>query len=146
MNYLPAEYKANHRKGGILPFRETITAFTTTIAMALVAAPVTAITTQSAAAQTAESYSTQELDAFTTALFEVASVREKYSPVLRNAETEDQKSAIVEEANAEIRNVIEKTDGMTLDSYLEIAKAASEDQALNQRIVKRVQSMTETSQ
>ena len=51
----------------------------------------------------------------------------------------------MEEANAEIMQVIEDTDGITLDRYTEIAQAASEDQELNQRIIKRVQSMQEDS-
>ncbi|MBQ0750429.1 MAG: DUF4168 domain-containing protein [Roseovarius sp.] len=122
-----------------MSFQKTLTASTTAIALALAAAPMTVFTAQSVAAQEAGDYSAQELDAFTNALLEVASVREKYTPLLQSAETEDQQAAIVEEANAEITEVIEATDGLTMDSYLEIAQAASEDQALNQRIVKRVQ-------
>lgn len=122
-----------------MSFQKTLTASTTAIALALAAAPMTVLTAQSVAAQEAGDYSAQELDAFTNALLEVASVREKYTPLLQSAETEDQQAAIVEEANTEITEVIEATDGLTMDSYLEIAQAASEDQALNQRIVKRVQ-------
>jgi hypothetical protein len=122
-----------------MSFQKTLTASTTAIALALAAAPMTVFTAQSVAAQEAGEYSEQELDAFTSALLEVASVRDKYTPLLQSAETEEQKTAIVEEANAEITEVIEATDGMTIDSYLEIAEAASEDEALNQRIVKRVQ-------
>jgi hypothetical protein len=122
-----------------MSFHKTLTASTTAIALALAAAPMTVFTAQSVAAQEAGEYSEQELDAFTSALLEVASVRDKYTPLLQSAETEEQKTAIVEEANAEITEVIEATDGMTIDSYLEIAEAASEDEALNQRIVKRVQ-------
>lgn len=129
-----------------MSFQKTLTASTTALALALAAAPMTVLTAQSVAAQEAGEYSAQELDAFTNALLEVASVREKYTPLLQSAETEDQQAAIVEEANAEITEVIETTDGMTMDSYLEIAQAASEDQALNQRIIKRVQAQNETLQ
>ena len=129
-----------------MSFQKTLTASTTAIALALAAAPMTVFTAQSVAAQEAGEYSEQELDAFTSALLEVASVRDKYTPLLQSAETEEQKTAIVEEANAEITEVIETTDGMTMDSYLEIAQAASEDEALNQRIVKRVQAQDKTLQ
>lgn len=129
-----------------MSFHKTLTASTTAIALALAAAPMTVFTAQSVAAQEAGEYSEQELDAFTSALLEVASVRDKYTPLLQSAETEEQKTAIVEEANAEITEVIETTDGMTMDSYLEIAQAASEDEALNQRIVKRVQAQDKTLQ
>ena len=119
----------------------TLKATTTAIALALATAPMVTLTAQSAAAQSAESYSSEELDIFTDALLEVAEVRQKYTPMLQGAETEDQEAAIVEEANAEITQVIEDTDGITLDRYTEIAQAANEDQELNQRIIKRVQSM-----
>lgn len=129
-----------------MSFRKTLTASTTAFALALAAAPMAAFTAQSAAAQEAGDYSGEQLDAFTSALIEVSNVREKYTPLLQSAETEDQQASIVEEANTEITAVIEKTDGLTMDRYLEIAQAASTDQALNQRIIKRVQAQDETLQ
>ncbi|MDZ7710742.1 MAG: DUF4168 domain-containing protein [Roseovarius sp.] len=128
-----------------MPTRTILKATTTAIAMAFAAAPVTAITAQSAAAQEA-SYSAEELDTFAEALLQVADVRQKYTALMKSAETEDQQAAIVEEANTEITRVIEDTDGITLDRYTEIAQAASEDQGLNQRIIKRVQSRNDVSQ
>ncbi|ARE83934.1 conserved exported hypothetical protein [Roseovarius sp. EC-HK134] len=129
-----------------MSFHKTLTASTAALALALAAAPMTVFTAQSAVAQEAAEYSGDQLDAFTSALIEVASVREKYTPLLQSAETEDQQTAIIKEANAEITDVIETTDGITMDSYLEIAQAASQDQALNQRIIKRVQAQNETLQ
>lgn len=119
----------------------TLKATTTAIALALASAPMVAITAQGAAAQSAESYSSEELDIFTNALLEVAEVRQKYTPMLQGAETQDEEAAIVQEANAEIMQVIEDTDGITVDRYTEIAQAANEDQELNQRIIERVQSL-----
>jgi len=118
----------------------TLKATTTAIALALASAPMVTLTAQSAAAQSESSYSSEELDIFTDALLEVAQVRQKFTPQLQSAETEDEEAAIVEEANAEIMQVIEDTDGISVDRYTEIAQAASEDQELNQRIIKRVQS------
>ena len=129
-----------------MPFRSTLKATTTAITLALVAAPMAVLTPQTVAAQATESYTAEELDAFTVALIGVAGVREKYTPVLQSAESEDQQAAVVEEANAEIIDVIEQTEGMTMDRYLEIAQAASEDQTLNQRITKRVQAMETDTQ
>jgi hypothetical protein len=119
----------------------TLKATTTAIALALATAPMVAFTAQSAAAQSAESYSSEELDIFTNALLEVAEVRQKYTPMLQGAESEEEEASVVEEANAEIMQVIEETDGITVDRYTEIAQAANEDQELNQRIIERVQSM-----
>ncbi|MFO7757952.1 MAG: DUF4168 domain-containing protein [Roseovarius sp.] len=122
----------------------TLKATTTAIALALASAPMVAITAQGAAAQSAEDYSSEELDIFSNALLEVAEVREKYTPMLQGAETPDEEAEIVEEANAEIMQVIEDTDGITIDRYTEIAQAANEDQELNERIIKRVQSMDDS--
>ncbi|MGI3212323.1 DUF4168 domain-containing protein [Roseovarius tibetensis] len=119
----------------------TFKATTTAIALALASAPMVALMAQSAAAQSETQYSSEELDIFTTALLDVAEVRQKYTSRLQSAETEEQQAAIVEEANDEITQVIEDTDGITFDRYTEIAQAANQDQALNQRIIKRVQSM-----
>lgn len=119
--------------------RVTLKATTTAIALAFCAAPMAAITAQGAAAQSARSYSSEELDIFTNALVQVAEVRQKYTPIMERAETEDQRAAVIQEANVEIVDVIEQTDGMTVEKYTEIAEAASADQSLNQRIMKRVQ-------
>lgn len=129
-----------------MPTRTIVKATTTAIALAFAAAPMTAITAQTAAAQQEANYSAAELDIFTEALLQVADVRQKYTALMQSAESEDQQAAIVEEANTEIVEVIENTDGITLDRYTEIAEAANQDQGLNQRIVKRVQSMNEQSQ
>ena len=119
----------------------TLKATTTAIALALATAPMITLTARSAAAQDSESYSSEELDIFTDTLLEVAEVREKYTPELQGAENQEEEAAIVEEANQEIMQVIEDTDGMSVDRYTEIAQAANENEELNQRIIERVQSM-----
>lgn len=129
-----------------MPTRTIFKATTTAIALAFAAAPVTVLTAQGAAAQQEADYSAAELDTFAEALLQVADVRQKYTALLQSAESEDQQAAIVEEANTEITRVIEDTDGITIDRYTEIAEAANQDQGLNQRIVKRIQSMNDESQ
>ncbi|WP_371061454.1 DUF4168 domain-containing protein [Rhodosalinus sp. 5P4] len=106
-------------------------------------ASVTALTAQSAAAQEAADYSGEQLDAFTVAYLQVIDLREKYVPVLQAAESQDQQQAIIEEANAEMVEAIESTDGMTLDDYESIAQAAAEDQDLNARIMARIEDMAQ---
>ena len=129
-----------------MPTRTIFQAPTTAIALALAAAPVAVVTAQTAAAQQDTSYSTEELDISTEALLGVADVRQKYSTLMQSAETEEQQAAIAEKANTEITRVIEDTEGLTLDRYIEIAMAASNDPTLNQRIIKRVQVMSAPSQ
>ncbi len=124
----------------------TLKATTTAIALALATAPMVTLTAQSAAAQSSDEYSSEELDIFTDALLEVAEVREKYTAELEGAEDGDEEAAIVEEANEEIVEVIEAKDGITLDRYTEIAQAANEDQELNERIIERVQAAEEDTE
>lgn len=124
----------------------TLKATTTAIALALATAPMVTMTAQSAAAQSSDEYSSEELDIFTDALLDVAEVREKYTAELEGAEDGDEEAAIVEEANEEIVEVIEAKDGITLDRYTEIAQAANEDEELNERIIERVQAEEEASE
>jgi hypothetical protein len=142
----PVRISKNNPDGGFMLTNTTLKATTTAIALALATAPMVTLTAQGAAAQGAESYSSEELDIFTDALLEVAEVRQKYTPMLQGAENEEKEASIVEEANQEIMQVIEETDGMSVDRYTEIAQAANEDQELNQRIIERVQSMEGDSQ
>jgi hypothetical protein len=108
---------------------------------------VTALTAKSATAQEAESaYTGEQLDAFTVAYLQVVDLREKYTPVLQAAETQEQQQAIIDEANAEMMEAIEGTEGMTLDSYEAIAKAAAEDAELNQRIMARIEEMSQAAE
>ncbi len=126
-----------------MPFGKTLTATTMALGLAMTGASVTALTAQSAAAQEAADYSGEQLDAFTVAYLQVIDLREKYVPVLQAAESQDQQQAIIEEANAEMVEAIESTDGMTLDDYESIAQAAAEDQDLNARIMARIEDMAQ---
>jgi len=125
-----------------MPTAQILKATTTALALALVTAPLTAVTAQTAAAQEATSYSSEDLDTFADALLRVADVRQDYTERLRTAGSEEEQAAIVEEANSEITKTIADTDGITVERYTEIAEAASEDQSLNQRIMSRVQDRT----
>lgn len=135
-----------------MPFRSTLTAATTAAALALTTAPVAIMTTQGAAAQETQDaqetqeYSAEQIDVFTGTLLDVADVRNKYTPALQSAENKDQQEAIIEEANAEIKAVIEAAEGLSMDQYIEIAQAASEDEALNARIVERVKKLDQANQ
>ncbi|WP_371037276.1 DUF4168 domain-containing protein [Rhodosalinus sp. FB01] len=129
-----------------MPFGKTLTATTMALGLAMTGASVTALTAQSAAAQEAADYSGEQLDAFTVAYLQVIDLREKYVPVLQAAESQDQQQAIIEEANAEMVEAIESTDGMTLDDYESIAQAAAEDQDLNARIMARIEDMAQPAE
>lgn len=127
-----------------MPLKRTLTATTMALTLAVTAASMMALSAQGAVAQEAEAaYTGEQLDAFTVAYLQVVDLREKYTPVLQAAETQEQQQAIIDEANAEMMEAIEGTEGMTLDAYEAIAKAAAEDAELNQRIMARIEEMSQ---
>mgnify|MGYP006273177463 FL=1 len=124
-----------------MPLRKTLTATTLAFGLAVTAGAMTALSAQSAAAQSAADYSGDQIEAFTMAYLEVMDLREQYVPQLEAAGSEDEQRALIEEANAEIVEAIEGTEGLTLEDYEAIAQAASEDQELQTRIVTRLEEM-----
>jgi hypothetical protein len=116
------------------------------LGLALTAASVAGLSAQNATAQQAADFSSQKLDAFTVAYLQVIDLREQYAPVLQAAETEEQQQAIIEEANGEMIDAIEGTEGMTLEDYESIAQAATEDEALSARIMARVEEMAQSAE
>jgi len=130
-----------------MPFTRTLAATSTALALAMTAAPMTVMSTQNAAAQEAAGgYSGAQLDAFTVALLQVFDLRKKYTPALQSAESEDQQQEILDKATAEIAGAIEDTDGITLETYQEIAEAATQDQDLEMQIKSRVEDMVQTAE
>lgn len=129
-----------------MPFRKVLTATTMSLGLALTAASVAGLSAQNATAQQAADFSSQKLDAFTVAYLQVIDLREQYAPVLQAAETEEQQQAIIEEANGEMIDAIEGTEGMTLEDYESIAQAATEDEALSARIMARVEEMAQSAE
>lgn len=127
-----------------MPFRKALTATTMALGLAMTAASVTALSAQSAAAQQAADYSGEQLDAFTVAYLQVIDLREQYAPVLQSAESEEQQQEIIEQANGEMIDAIEGTDGMTLEDYESIAEDAAADQELSERIMARVEEMAQS--
>jgi hypothetical protein len=131
-----------------MTFRKTIAAATSSVALALAAAPALVLTAQTASAQSAETqsaetYSETELDAFVAAFIEVDELRSAYTERLQQAEDEAAQQAIVEEGNAAIATAIEGVDGMTIELYSAILEQAGSDTALNERLTRRLQDAAE---
>jgi hypothetical protein len=126
-----------------MTFRKTIAAATSSVALALAAAPALVLTAQTASAQSAETYSETELDAFVAAFIEVDELRSAYTARLQQVEDEAAQQAIVEEGNAAIVTAIEDVDGMTVELYAAILEQAGSDTALNERLTQRLQDAAE---
>ncbi|MFD1343599.1 DUF4168 domain-containing protein [Litorisediminicola beolgyonensis] len=137
--------------------RKTATA--TTLALALAAAPLSAVSAQEAqaqptgeaapAAQAAEattaietpSFEEAQLDAFASAVLEIREIRADYAAQVEAADTPKAQTALVAEANAKMQDVIETRESFTLDDYVAINRAAAADPELNAEIAARLKTL-----
>jgi len=141
-----------------MTIRKFLTATTSSLALALAAAPALVMTAQTAAAQTEEaqtqelpaqgtetevSYSESELDAFVEAFLEVSELRNQYTERLQTAADETEQQSIVEEGNAAIVSAIDGVDGMDVELYSSILEDAGTNTALNDRVTERLQEASE---
>ena len=97
---------------------------------ALAPAPAEA---QSQTAQ-AESFSDEQLQSFAIAAIEVRDIRDRYVPQIQQAGSDEEKQQLAEQAQQEMIGAVEGTPGISIDRYNAIIQAASQDQALAQRI------------
>ncbi|MGR3375119.1 DUF4168 domain-containing protein [Salipiger abyssi] len=118
-----------------------------TIIAALIAAPVapvmaqTAETAPEAPAQTAPAadFSEDQLSSFVDAALHVQEVQKDYMTQIEAAAAEDEKKALIQEANTEMTAAVEETEGMDVTTYNRIGQAAQSDPELNERILAMVE-------
>ena len=82
----------------------------------------------------AEDYSDATLEAFVSAAIEVSRRIEAWRPRIEGTADEDERAALIENAQAELARAIEETEGIGEDMYYAIYAAAREDEALRARI------------
>lgn len=115
----------------------------------ILGATALALATPLAAQQTpppqiaAEDVTDQQVAAFVDAILAVESVRNDYGPQIDAADDEAAQQALIEEANTAAAAAVEEVDNITIDSYVAIANAAGESEALNQRIIARITEVRE---
>ncbi|WP_164870880.1 DUF4168 domain-containing protein [Mesobaculum littorinae] len=85
--------------------------------------------------QASSDFSDEQLDSFVDAAMDVAALRQDYAMRMNEAESDEARQTLVDEANTEMRSVIEEADGITVDEYIEIGEASAADEELNERIV-----------
>jgi hypothetical protein len=126
-----------------MTFRKTLVAATSSVVLALTAAPALVLTAQTASAQSEIGYSDGQIDAFVAAFIEVGELRSAYTEQLQQAPDEAAQQAIVEEGNAAIVTAIEGVDGMDVELYTAILEQAGTDTALNERLTQELQQAAE---
>jgi Domain of unknown function (DUF4168) len=85
-------------------------------------------------AQAQPEFSDQQLESFVVAAIAVDEVIRQWNPRIQAAENETQAAQLRDQANAELMEVITQADGITLEQYQQIGRAAQADQALATRI------------
>lgn len=85
-------------------------------------------------ALTADNVTDGQVDAFVKAAIAVEEVRGIYLPDIQNAETQEEREALMAEANTAAMQAVEDVQGVTPREYLAIAKLAQNDQTLTDRI------------
>ncbi|QFS82114.1 hypothetical protein FIU97_04920 [Roseivivax sp. THAF40] len=86
-------------------------------------------------------YEMATIEAFAAAVLDVTEIRDDYAGQLEGVSDETQQRSLIEEANAEMRSAIEEREDLTVEEYMEISRAAAEDEALNAVIAQLLQEM-----
>ena len=103
-------------------------------ACALVLAALFLVPGLPAAAQAQDAFNDRKLNAFVVAVVKVDRLIDAWAPKIRSAEDEEQAKAMNEQANAELRQAIEQTDGITVEEYKAISEAMRSDSELMSRV------------
>ena len=96
------------------------------------------------APQAAPEVTEELLTAFVTAAVEVAAVAETYGARIEAAD-EAERDALAQEAQVEMLEAVENTEGISVEQYVAIAEAAQRDDALNLRILDEYRSQADES-
>ena len=80
----------------------------------------------------------EKLEAFVVAMAEIQDVRETYTPQLEQAKSDTERQQIADKGNAEIRERVDKVDGIDYKEFMTIAEAAQSDPELGARLNERL--------
>ena len=79
-------------------------------------------------------FTEDQLESFVDAAVTVNDLIESWRPRITAAESEEQAAQLREQANEELAEAIEQTEGMSLEEYQQIGQAAQADPELSERI------------
>lgn len=95
-----------------------------------------------AAGAESQKYDDAMLDAFAAAAIKVAAVRQQWIPKIEAAGSEEEAKKLGKQAVAQMRDVVNGTENMSVEQYNEIASAAQADEALRARVDARIKAQT----
>jgi len=119
--------------------------FKTSMSAALLAAGLAFSTAPAALAQTqpdgaALAADSAKLDSFVMAALEVSALRNDYIAQLQATEDEAAQQSLMEEANAAFLQVVDQTPGITVEEYVAIGEAATNNPDIAAQLKARMQS------
>ena len=79
-------------------------------------------------------YSDAKLAAFIEAAVAVNRLRDHWTPKIGSAQNEADAEAMMKQANGQMSQAVERTEGITLTEYMEIVEAAERDPALSDQL------------
>ena len=79
-------------------------------------------------------YSDEQLRSFAVATLQIQEVGQEYQPRMEAAETTEQQQQLAQEANAQMVQIVEQVEGITVPEYNEIAEAARANPEIMQQI------------
>jgi hypothetical protein len=88
----------------------------------------------SAWAQTRTEFTDQQLESFVVAALAVDKLVREWNPRIQGAKNAEHAAQLRDQASAELVDTIQRTEGITLEQYQEIGRAAQNDPELAARI------------
>lgn len=89
-----------------------------------------------------EAIDDQKLEAFVAAVIKVDRLIDQWTPKIQNAENREEAAALNQQANDELKQAIEETDGISVPEYQQISQALRENPELLTRMQKAYKEQT----
>lgn len=90
-----------------------------------------------------QSFSDDQLQSFALAAIEIQEIRATYVTQIQEADSEEQRQQLSEEATEAMVQAVDETPGITVEDYNAIIEASADDPELSERINEYMQSATQ---
>ena len=97
-------------------------------------APAQAQTAPAPAQSPAQNFSEDQLRSFAVATLQIQDVGQEYQPRMEAAESTEEQQTLAQQANAQMVQIVEQVEGITVPEYNAIAEAARADPEIMQQI------------
>ncbi|WP_371229136.1 DUF4168 domain-containing protein [Roseovarius sp. 2305UL8-3] len=109
------------------------------IGLTALSAPALSHAQESVAPLTAETVTDAQVNGFVRAAIGLEGLRKEYTRKIAEAETEDQRAELIEEADELAKKLVTRAKGITPDEYLAIGQLLQTDTGLQERVTKQAE-------